>query len=162
MIGVRWRDPYWPKGSESSNCLKNKKPSTVGEVWTLQGFLSYYRSFIQDFSRLTRLQSPAELSDAAKFQKNKGKGRATKGKKGQLLSHTPITWSADHQNVVSRLIGMLTNPPILAYPDFNVPFVRNTDASNEGLGAVLYQIASHWLWVQDINTCREEVPPTLW
>lgn len=34
---------------------------------------------------------------------------------------------------------MLTNPPILAYPNFNLPFILNTDASNEGSGAVLYQ-----------------------
>lgn len=30
--------------------LKNKKPCTIGELRTLLGFLSYYRSFIQDFS----------------------------------------------------------------------------------------------------------------
>lgn len=62
-----------------------------------------------------------------------------KGNKSQLPSRTPVTWTAEHQSVLSRLVEMLTNPPILAYPDFDLPFVLHTDASNEGLGAVLYQ-----------------------
>lgn len=44
----------------------------------------------------------------------------------------------EHQDVVSRFVEMLTNPTILAYPNFNHPFVLHTDASNEGLGAVLF------------------------
>lgn len=73
-----------------------------------------------------------------------GKGNNTPAKRkvtksAQLLSNTPVQWTPEHSAVVSRLVDMLTHPPILAYPDFNLPFVLNTDASNEGLGAVLYQ-----------------------
>ncbi|KNC23262.1 hypothetical protein FF38_04182 [Lucilia cuprina] len=38
-----------------------------------------------------------------------------------------------------KLKTLLTNIPILAYPDFNKKFVVNTDASNFALGAVLSQ-----------------------
>lgn len=104
----------WIEVLEAVIALKDKKPCTVGEVWTPLGFLSYYRSFIQDFSRLARplfelFQSPAEMSDATQSQKNKGKSRAKKGEKGQLPSRTPITWTTEHQNVVSTLVEMLTN-----------------------------------------------------
>lgn len=34
---------------------------------------------------------------------------------------------------------MLVSPPVLAYVDFNLPFTLHTDASERGLGAILYQ-----------------------
>ena len=37
------------------------------------------------------------------------------------------------------LISKLTQPPILAYPDFAKPFILHIDASGSGLGAALYQ-----------------------
>ncbi|KAL1282370.1 hypothetical protein QQF64_001173 [Cirrhinus molitorella] len=60
-------------------------------------------------------------------------------KNGQLASKTPVQWTSEHSAVVARLVDMLMSSPILAYPDFNLPFVLQTETSNEGLGAVLYQ-----------------------
>ena len=41
---------------------------------------------------------------------------------------------------MERLIDCLVEPPVLSFPDFSQPFTLHTDASNQGLGAVLYQL----------------------
>ena len=51
----------------------------------------------------------------------------------------PIVWTQEHQKVLETLLDCLTSPPVLAFPDFESPFLLNTDAFADGLGAVLYQ-----------------------
>lgn len=58
--------------------------------------------------------------------------------KGRLTPNTPITWTQINQEILNALIDRLIEPPILSYPDFTQPFVLHCDASQEGLGAVLY------------------------
>lgn len=132
-----------PKDLEAVYQLRDREPQNVGEVRALLGFLGYYRTFIQDFSRLARplfklIESPSELDPKPK-QVRSSKTKPNSNNSGQLPSKTPVRWTQEHSAVVSRFVDMLTNPPILAYPDFDLPFVLHTDASNEGLGAVLYQ-----------------------
>ncbi|CAI5677437.1 unnamed protein product, partial [Oreochromis niloticus] len=66
-------------------------------------------------------------------------GRQSKTKGPQMPSRAPIDWTPEHQRVLEQLVDMLVHPPVLAYPDFDQPFVLHTDASEQGLGAVLYQ-----------------------
>lgn len=125
--------------------LKGKHPATVGEVRQLLGFLSYYRSYIQDFSRLAKplydLLAAPSTGTVPPPKPKPWKTNAThrKGKQGQLPSRTPVTWTEKHHQVLCHLVDKLSSPPVLGYPDFNQPFVLHTDASQEGLGAVLYQ-----------------------
>ena len=43
------------------------------------------------------------------------------------------------REALKELVEHVSNPPIMAYPDFSKTFTLHTDASKDGLGAVLYQ-----------------------
>ncbi len=51
----------------------------------------------------------------------------------------PFVWGAPQQEAFDRLIELLTTAPTVAYADFSQPFTLHTDASQTGLGAMLYQ-----------------------
>ena len=51
----------------------------------------------------------------------------------------PFEWTEKHQSSFDTIIDRLSNPPVLAYADYSLPFKVHTDASFDGLGAVLYQ-----------------------
>ena len=57
-----------------------------------------------------------------------------KGKKRAVFE-----WMESQQTVFEKLKEKLSNPPVLAYTDYHLPFKLHTNASNTGLGAVLYQ-----------------------
>ena len=116
--------------------LKEKPPTTVGEVRKTMGLLGYYRRYIPDFSKQAKpiydLLSSPENEPTTKT--------STKAKrKTQAPSRTPVTWSPSHQERLEILVDKLARPPIMAFPDYEKPFVVHTDASQDGLGAVLYQ-----------------------
>lgn len=129
--------------------MKEKRPTTVGELRKILGFVSYYRPYIQNFSRRAKplyellsvstdaktVVEPRHTASGAPLRQK----RASAEKPGQVSSRTPIKWTNEHQEVLNQLIDCLSSPPVLGYPDFTQPYVLHCDASQEGLGAVLYQ-----------------------
>ncbi len=99
-----------------SDCIRNyPQPQSAKNIKEFLGLASYYRKFIQGFAHI-----------AAPLTRLTQKG-------------TPFVWSVDCETSFRKLIERLLNPPVLRFPDFNVRFKLSTDASNAGLGAVLFQ-----------------------
>ena len=90
-------------------------PTTKTELRSFLGLAGYYRRFIRNF---------AEIS-AALHRETSGTGK--------------LIWTNDMAFAFESLKKKLTEPPVLAFPDFDSPFVVETDASNVSLGAVLAQ-----------------------
>lgn len=112
------RDPESVKAVEK---LKETLPKTVGKVRQLAGILSYYRRYIRNFAKVAK-----PIYDLLTTT-------------GQPPSKTLVSWGSAQQTALEELVGHLSNPPIMAYPDFSEAFILHTDASREGLGAELYQ-----------------------
>lgn len=131
-----------PAGMAPVMKLKERTPATVGDPRQTLGFLSYYRAFIANFSRVAHpLYNLLTVLNTEEHTKDLPAERHKKieEKKGHLPSRTSIEWTSSHQEVLNQLIDALTKPRVPGYPDFTQPFVLHCDASQVGLGAVLYQ-----------------------
>ena len=107
-------------------------PDNVKALRTFMGFAGYYRRFVKDFAKIAK-----PLHDLMVGQPRKqGKGAKKKKLPREVVKWQ---WGEVQQVAFDTIIEKLTSPPILAYADYTKPFTLHTDASTEGLGAVLYQ-----------------------
>ncbi len=114
---------------EKSEALKTwPVPRNVEDVRKFIGFTGYYRRFVQNYARIVQ-----PLNDLLK-------GLPQKGKKKKKSGNPALwRWEEPQQHAFDTLIKCLTSPPILTYANYSLPFELHTDASLQGLGAVLYQ-----------------------
>ena len=103
-------------------------PRTEDELRSFVATCGYYRRYIKHFAQVsTPLQEI--LGPVRK------KRKATQSEKDEFRTK----WSIECQQCFDHLKHLMTSAPILGYPDFNLPFILETDASLNGLGAVLSQ-----------------------
>ena len=100
-------------------------PRTVYDVRSFLGFVGYYRRFIKNFSKITK-----PIREVITGLENQSKRAAKK---------TYIEWSDAADTAFEHLKAMCISTPILAYPNYQLPFTLHTDSSTDALGAVLYQ-----------------------
>ena len=89
-------------------------PANVREVRRFLGLTDYYRKFVQHYGMIV-----AALT--------------------QLLKIGGFKWFMEAQEAFIKLQQAMVSLPVLALPDFSIPFEIETDASGYGLGAVLVQ-----------------------
>ena len=126
-----------PVSTEALEKLK-EMPTTIGELRTKLGFIGYYRSSIKDFSRRAKPLYDLLTSDNDK-SKQPERRKSSKKTMGHKSSSENSKWLPTHQRIILEFQEDLKSPKITSYPDFNKPFIVHCDASELGLGAVLYQ-----------------------
>ena len=96
-------------------------PDTYTKVKSFMDLVGHYWHFIKGFAKIA-----APLYDLTSGD--------NKDKKSEHVNLSPEAWEA-----FDRLKAACLQAPILAFSDFDKPFLLETDASGRGLGAVLSQ-----------------------
>jgi hypothetical protein len=91
------------------------RPRNLSEVRTFMGFIGYYRRFFKDFATLARPLNRLTSKDV------------------------PFQWTEEEEKAFQDLRRLMTEAPVLAYPQPGVEYIVDTDASADGAGAVLSQ-----------------------
>ncbi len=109
-------------------------PQSDKELQTFMGLAGYYRRFVKNF---------AKLAYPLHAVVNSGPRKSSK-KKARVDTETatlPFSerWTTDCDQAFEALKEALTSSPTLGFPNFEKPFILETDASFQGLGAVLSQ-----------------------
>ena len=106
------------------------------KVRSFLGMVMYYQHFIAHCSAIAK-----PLFQLTSGMPGKRRGRKPKkNDKPKLRKLSPNDWTPECNDAFEALKCALAQDVCLAHPDFSRPFILSTDASLNGLGAVLSQV----------------------
>ena len=104
-------------------------PKNPKELKSFLGLCGYYRKFIKNYASIV-----APLETLCNKQQLTNNNRNEKKMNDQFI------WTEVHDTAMAHLKTCLTTAPILAYPTRFGPYILDTDASHDSIGAVLSQV----------------------
>lgn len=115
------------------------RPQTVTQLRSFLGFCGYYRRFVKGYSSLCR---PLNQLLKGYPQNHQGKENIqTSATDGHFRLSDPFgsRWDDSCKTAFRELKLLLTQAPVLAFADPELPYVLHVDASMDVLEGVLYQ-----------------------
>jgi hypothetical protein len=88
----------------------------VGDVRAFLGLASFYRRLVQNFAETAR-----PLTRLAR-------------------KNQELYWGPEQQEAFQSIKDKLCTIPVLAYPDFKLPFILTTDASRKAIVGIVSQV----------------------
>jgi hypothetical protein len=101
--------------SKITNVISWKTPTNITQLRGFLGLTGYYRRFIKHYATICK-----PLHEA--------------------LKKNSFQWETIEKEAFAQLKTTMTTPPVVSLPNFNLPFVLETNACASGLGEVLMQL----------------------
>lgn len=105
-----------PSPSKTQALKAISPPTNTREVRQFLGLAGYFRKFVPEFSVKTRIISNLLKKDES------------------------WQWTEDHDKAFNYVMNILSNEPVLAIFNPELPIELHTDASSQGFGAIILQI----------------------